>query len=60
MFQKFLDFVISGHFFTGAIIGGGATFGLQILILGEVSFAVFLMLNVIGAAIVGSAFRWFK
>ena len=58
--QKFLDFTINPHFFTGAVIGGGATFGLQILILGEVSFWLFWLLNVAGAAIVGSLFRAFR
>ncbi len=57
MFQKFLDFVVNAHFITGAVIGGGVAFGLQILILGEVSFMLFWLLNVVGAAVVGSAFR---
>lgn len=60
MFQKFLDFVVSKHFFVGAGIGGGGAFGLQILLLGDVSFWLFWFLNLVGAGIVGSAFRWFK
>lgn len=60
MFQKFLDFVVSKHFFVGAGIGGGGAFGLQILLLGDVSFLMFWGLNILGAAIVGSAFRKFR
>ncbi len=58
--QKFLDFTVNTRFITGAVIGAGAAFGLQILILGDVSFWSFWAINAVVAAIVGSAFRAFR
>ena len=58
--QKFLDFTVNTRFITGAVIGAGAAFGLQIFILGDVSFWQFWLSNVAGAAVVGSLFRAFR
>lgn len=60
MFQKFLDYVMNAQFIAGATIGGLGAFLGQIFILGDVSFWLFMLLNVTAAVVVGAIFRSFR
>ena len=58
--QKFLDFTLNRTFAFWALVGGGAAFAAQVILLGDMPFLLFWLLNVGAAGVVGSVGKWVK
>ena len=58
--QKFLDFTLNQTFAFWAVIGGGGAFAAQVILLGDVAFWLFWLINVAVAGAAGSVAKWLK
>lgn len=55
--RKFLEFVLHPRFVAGALAGGAGAFVAQVIFVGDQGFLAFWALNILGAALAGSALR---